>query len=563
MKFACLLLLIVVVHLCPAPIQSQNLLDGPESIIYDSLYQRYLASNYHSGELIQIDRFGVQSVFVDNGLPNMGLAITGGAVYVGGETRITGYDLATGTEIMNILIPGGVNINDVAVDSSGYLYASDVFAHKIWRVNLSDHTHTAYISQGIDSPNGIYFDAENNRLLMCSFRTRSPIEAVDLNTGVLSTVTTTNGSNYDGLTQDVFRNYYVSDLSCNCIHRFDPDFSEEPEVVYSFGVGPTDITYNVHDNILIVPLMNSNAYQLIEMFFSMDVDIESGWAPLNANFSASSELEVGSWQWDFGDETSSDQQSPSHEYLQPGLQDVVLIVTTTGDDTLSRTKYGMVLALADSLISGAHEADPGQVVEMPIYARNSSPLTSLQIPIEYEGNLGLTLDSVSTVGLRTENMVINLLDANPVAKTTTVELATSGAGQYLDEGTGPIATLHFTLSPIASAADTTVITFDGYDSYLPVFSGPIVTYNPEVVAGMVTTTGCCISRGDLNHDTEVGINDLIYLVDYLFASGPGPVCEEEGDLDGNDVIDISDLTYFASYMFGGGPAPVSCGLVSR
>jgi PKD repeat protein len=532
-------------------------------MIYDSLYQRYLASNSGSGELIQIDQFGVQSVFVDNGYPNMGMAIIDGVVYVGDQFRFTGYDLATGAEVMDLPITGAANINDVAVDSSGYLYGSDMWGHKIWRVKLSDHTYTAYISQGIDSPNGIYFDAENNRLLMCSLRTRSPIQAVDLTTGVLSTVTTTTGSNYDGFTRDVFGNYYVSDLSCNCIYRFDPDFSEEPEAVYSFGVGPTDITYNVHDNILIVPLMNSNSYQLISMFFTMDVDIESGWAPLDVNFSAGSELDVDSWSWDFGDATSSDLQSPSHNYQQAGLHDVVLTLVTTGNDTLSRTRLGMVLVLADSLIGGPHETDPGQTVEVPIYARNNSPLTSMQIPIEYGGDLGLILDSVSTVGLRTADLEMAMLDTDSEAKTATVELTTLQAGEYLDDGTGPVATLHFTLSSIATAADTTTVTFDGYDSFLPTFSGPITVYNPKIVGSLVTTTGCCAHRGDLNHDAEVSINDLTYLVDYLFASGPGPVCEEEGDLDGNEVIDISDLTYFASYMFGGGPAPVSCWLASR
>jgi hypothetical protein len=80
---------------------------------------------------------------------------------------------------------------------------------------------------------------------------------------------------------------------------------------------------------------------------------------------------------------------------------------------------------------------------------------------------------------------------------------------------------------------------------------------------------CCVGdRGNVDYDPEdiIDISDLVYLVDYMFTSGPPPPCWEEANVDGSgdgppdgsEDIDISDLVYLVDYMFNGGPAPVAC-----
>lgn len=78
------------------------------------------------------------------------------------------------------------------------------------------------------------------------------------------------------------------------------------------------------------------------------------------------------------------------------------------------------------------------------------------------------------------------------------------------------------------------------------------------------TGTCCIPpmRGDVNYDAAdlIDISDLVYLIDFMFTSGPVPVCHEEADVngDGAEVLDISDLVYLIDYMFTGGALPPSC-----
>ena len=70
--------------------------------------------------------------------------------------------------------------------------------------------------------------------------------------------------------------------------------------------------------------------------------------------------------------------------------------------------------------------------------------------------------------------------------------------------------------------------------------------------------GCCDLRGDLDGSGEINVADLTFMVDYLFAAGPQPVCVEEGDIDASGAIDVSDLTQLVDYLFGGGLAPTPC-----
>jgi aminopeptidase N len=62
--------------------------------------------------------------------------------------------------------------------------------------------------------------------------------------------------------------------------------------------------------------------------------------------------------------------------------------------------------------------------------------------------------------------------------------------------------------------------------------------------------------GDVNFNGTVNIVDLIYLVDYLFRSGPPPPVLNAADANGSCTIAVDDVTYLVDYMFRGGPAPV-------
>lgn len=239
-------------------------LNWPESIVFDAANNRYLLSNYANGYIVQVDSSGVQSYFVHaETIGIQGLEIRGNTVYVGSGLSVRGFDLTTGARVFYVPIPGAVNLNDVTLDSAGNLYASDVYGHTIYKVELATGNWSAFARDSIRFPNGIYSDPPNNRLLVCSFRYHSPIQAVSLADSSVSTVTATSLSNFDGLTQDSFGSFYASSWNTTAIYKFDRNFSYAPQLLYHNSGGPADIACNRRDNLLAVPLMNSNRMELL------------------------------------------------------------------------------------------------------------------------------------------------------------------------------------------------------------------------------------------------------------------------------------------------------------
>ncbi len=64
-----------------------------------------------------------------------------------------------------------------------------------------------------------------------------------------------------------------------------------------------------------------------------------------------------------------------------------------------------------------------------------------------------------------------------------------------------------------------------------------------------------IPRGDVDDSGNIDIDDVVYLINYIFGGGPAPDPIEKGDVDCSDNVDIDDVVYLINYIFGGGPAP--------
>jgi C1A family cysteine protease len=67
-----------------------------------------------------------------------------------------------------------------------------------------------------------------------------------------------------------------------------------------------------------------------------------------------------------------------------------------------------------------------------------------------------------------------------------------------------------------------------------------------------------VSCGDANGDKEIDIADVVYLINYLFISGPPPQCQPVtacGDVNKDGQVDITDVIYLINYLFINGPEP--------
>jgi hypothetical protein len=61
--------------------------------------------------------------------------------------------------------------------------------------------------------------------------------------------------------------------------------------------------------------------------------------------------------------------------------------------------------------------------------------------------------------------------------------------------------------------------------------------------------------GDVNHDGQVDVGDVVFLINYLFRNSIAPEPIESGDVNGDCLVDVGDVVYLINYLFKNGPEP--------
>ena len=67
-----------------------------------------------------------------------------------------------------------------------------------------------------------------------------------------------------------------------------------------------------------------------------------------------------------------------------------------------------------------------------------------------------------------------------------------------------------------------------------------------------------VVNGDADADGQVSLSDVVYVINYLYKSGPAPLCDPVtacGDPNVDGLVDVSDVLYLVNYLYRGGPPP--------
>jgi C1A family cysteine protease len=62
--------------------------------------------------------------------------------------------------------------------------------------------------------------------------------------------------------------------------------------------------------------------------------------------------------------------------------------------------------------------------------------------------------------------------------------------------------------------------------------------------------------GDANSDQEVGLEDVVYLANYLFRGQASPDPRDAADANGDCQLNLEDVVYLVNYLFRAGPPPL-------
>ncbi len=250
----------------------QNLLHQPESIVYDPDGQRHIVSNYETGDLVQIDSDGNQSYFSQllTGQAIVGINLQEGFLYVacnGGDSAgVVVFDVASDSYSRRLIAPGQNLLNDIAFDTSGYIYVTDYWDSKIYYGRVETDTLQILFDENLDNPNGICFDAANNRLLTVAVAgDGGPILAINPVDSSFSVGGYTGLNGMDGIAIDDSGYVYVSNWTTDSIFRIPPNLGGIP-VAWSDGhTDPADIYIDSWNNLMCVPNFSDNSVDFVPM----------------------------------------------------------------------------------------------------------------------------------------------------------------------------------------------------------------------------------------------------------------------------------------------------------
>jgi len=111
----------------------------------------------------------------------------------------------------------------------------------------------------------------------------------------------------------------------------------------------------------------------------------------------------------------------------------------------------------------------------------------------------------------------------------------------IDNGDG---TATFEFSPTYEQIGQHGVTFVATDGYLA-----------DTASITINVTEFSYICGDANYSLDVDIDDVVYLIAYIFSGGPAPDPLESGDCNCAGGCDIDDVVYLIAYIFSGGYAP--------
>lgn len=248
-------------------------METPESAYFDPasgfIFVSQIAGAFDgrdgNGRIVKLDRGGavVSTSWVTGLNAPKGLRACQGTLWTADLDDVVGVDVASGRVTARVKIAGAQFLNDVACDTGGTVYVSDMMANRIYAVKNGKADVFAEGAQ-LEFPNGLL--VEGDRLIVAGwgsqpkadFTTDVPghLFALNLQTKAKTLITRMPVGNLDGVESDGRGGYVVSDYIAGRL--FQVSSTGESREIGRFGAGAADIGVVPDADLVVVPHMNDN-----------------------------------------------------------------------------------------------------------------------------------------------------------------------------------------------------------------------------------------------------------------------------------------------------------------
>lgn len=252
--------------------QTDFVFEQPESVIYDTKHNLLYVSNVNgdpneadgNGYISQLSLDGkiIEQHWLEGLNAPKGLAIVGNTLYVADINELVVIDLKAKKVSHRYLAPDAKFLNDVAADSDGNVYVSDMLTNTIHRLS-GDKFEIWLQDTQLEAPNGLL--VERNQLIVGSWGNMTDGFATDI-AGHLKTINInskqiqslgdkTPAGNLDGVEADGNGNYFVTDWMAGKLLLITPEGLSS--TLLSLAQGSADHAVLAEQGLIIIPMMMS------------------------------------------------------------------------------------------------------------------------------------------------------------------------------------------------------------------------------------------------------------------------------------------------------------------
>jgi hypothetical protein len=216
-------------------------------------------------------------------------------------------------------------------------------------------------------------------------------------------------------------------------------------------------------------------------------------------------------------------------------------------------------------VSSVDPVPPQTTVTVDVRLKLTQPVVGFMVPLTFrnENNLEIELDSIrwsDWLSYSYPNFSgdsINNVDKWMYAYAL-------WALDYFPEGDATLFTMFFTTSPYWDPDIPVTIDTFTKENPPPLEPTQLVFFDTTLPADTIVVgfvpgflgPGFIPDVGDVNGDRNVGLADVLYLINYIFKGGAPPFYGLwVGDVNCDAKVDIVDVVYLINYLFRGGSPP--------
>ncbi|HEY7194195.1 MAG TPA: SMP-30/gluconolactonase/LRE family protein [Gemmatimonadales bacterium] len=255
----------------------------PESVKWDSAQDVYFVSNINGAPNAKdgngyISRLGpdgrmMDSAFIKGLNAPKGMALVGDTVWVADIDQVSAFNSRTGAPVATVKVPGAIFLNDIAAAPDGSLYVTDTAIRfgangqvehpgtdQIFRIGPGHQVSVAIKNDSLGRPNGIAWNAANQRFIVVSFGANTLLAWKPGETSV--TRLGTGSGQFDGVEITRDGAVWVSSWADSSVSRYAGGQSTS---LIKGVPSPADIGYDARRNRLLVPIFTGNRVEIWQL----------------------------------------------------------------------------------------------------------------------------------------------------------------------------------------------------------------------------------------------------------------------------------------------------------